>query len=160
YQDLHSQVVQDVLTRLDRAFQACFRRVQHGEQPGYPRFKRRTRYDRCTDKPFGNGATLDHGFLVRSTIGRVAVRWSRPLAGTPKTLTIRREADGWDATSSGADVPIKPLPRTGQETGIDLGLESFATLADGRQIANPRLFRVAELHLKRAQRRVARRVKG
>jgi putative transposase len=54
-------------------------------------------------------------------------------------------------------VPIRPLPATGQQTGIDLGLESFATLADGSQIANPRLFRVAEMHLKRAQRRVSRR---
>ncbi len=57
-------------------------------------------------------------------------------------------------------MPVKPLPRTGQETGIDLGVESFATLADGSQIANPRIFRVAELHLKRAQRRVSRRKKG
>jgi putative transposase len=52
------------------------------------------------------------------------------------------------------------LPRTGQETGIDLGLESFATLADGSQIANPRIFRVAERHLRRAQRRVSRRKQG
>jgi putative transposase len=57
-------------------------------------------------------------------------------------------------------VPITPLPLTGQETGIDLGLESFATLADGSQVANPRIFRVAELNLKRAQRRVSRRKKG
>jgi putative transposase len=49
---------------------------------------------------------------------------------------------------------------TGRETGVDLGLESFATLADGSQIANPRLFRVAEMNLKRAQRRVSRRKKG
>src|SRR5215831_19336879 len=39
YRDLHSQVLQDVLTRLDRAFQAFFRRVKAGEQPGYPRFQ-------------------------------------------------------------------------------------------------------------------------
>jgi putative transposase len=54
---------------------------------------------------------------------------------------------------------MQPLPLTGQETGIDLGLESFATLTDGSQIANPRTFRVAELHLKR-QPRVSRRQKG
>jgi putative transposase len=52
------------------------------------------------------------------------------------------------------------VPLTGQETGIDLGLESFATLADGSQIANPRFFKVAELNLKRVQRRVSRRQKG
>jgi putative transposase len=87
------------------------------------------------------------------------VRWSRPLEGMPKTVTISRAADGWCACFSCADVPAKPLPLTGRETGIDLGLESFATLADGSQIANPRIFRVAERNLKRAQRRVSRRKK-
>ncbi len=57
-------------------------------------------------------------------------------------------------------MPVTPLAPTGQDTGIDLGLESFATLADGSQIANPRIFRVAEMNLKRAQRRVSRRKKG
>jgi putative transposase len=160
YQDLHAPVLQDVLTRRDRAFHACFRRVEAGEKPGYPRFKRRSRYDSCTYKQFGTGATLDNGLLVRSKIGRIAVRWSQPLDGTPKLVTIRREAAGGYAGFSCAAVPIKPLPLTGQETGVDLGLESFATLANGNQIATPRIFRVAEWNRKRAQRRVSRRVKG
>jgi putative transposase len=153
-------VLQDVLARLDRAFQAFFRRVKAGEKAGYPRFQGATRYGSFTYKQFGNGATLDNGGLVLSKIGRLAVRWSRPLEGTPKTVTISQEADGWYVCFSCAEVPCQPLPATGQETGIDLGLESFATLADGRQIANPRIFRVAEMGLQRAQRRVARRVKG
>ncbi len=160
YCDVHSQVLQDVITRLDRAFQAFFRRVKAGETPGYPRFHGANRYTSFTYKQFGNGATLDNGCLVLSKIGRVAVRWSRPLEGTPKTVTISREADGWYACFSCEGVPIQPLPETGRATGIDLGLESFATLADGSQIANPRIFRVAERRLKRAQRRVSRRKKG
>ena len=160
YRDIHSQVLQDVLTRLDRAFQAFFRRVKAGQTPGYPRFKGVDRYTSFTYKQFGRGAMLDNGCLVLSKIGRLAVRWSRPLEGTPKTVTISHEADGWYVCFSCADVPTEPLPLTGQETGIDLGLESFATLADGSQIANPRIFRVAELNLKRAQRRVSRRKKG
>jgi putative transposase len=98
--------------------------------------------------------------LVLSTIGRIAVCWSRPIEDTPKRVTISHEVDGWYACFSCDGVPIQPLPATGQETDIDLGLESFATLADGSQIATPRLFRVAERALKRAQRRVSRRVKG
>src|SRR5260221_1027793 len=160
YRDIHSQVLQDVLTRLDRAFQAFFRRMQAGETPGYRGFQGANRFTSFTYKQFGNGATLDNGCLVLSQRRRIAVRWSRPLEGTPKTVTITREAHGWYVSFSCAEVPIKPLPLTGQETGIDLGLESFATLADGRQIANPRIFRVAELNLKRAQRRVSRRKKG
>jgi putative transposase len=159
YQDIHSQVLQDVLTRLDRAFQAFFRRVRHGETPGYPRFKSSTRYDSFTFKQFGNGATLDNGFLVLSKIGRIAVRWSRPLEGAPKTVTIRREVDGWYACFSCADVPVQPLSATGQEIGIDLGLEAFATLADGTRIVHPGWHRRAERRLKTAQRRISRRKK-
>ena len=42
YRLIHSQVLQDVLTRLDRAFGAFFRRTQSGETPGYPRFQSHT----------------------------------------------------------------------------------------------------------------------
>jgi len=163
YRDIHSQVLQDVLTRLDRAFAAFFRRLREGQTPGYPRFQGAARYTSFTYKQFGYGATLDgsnHGFLVLSKIGRLAVRWSRPLEGTPKTVTVSREADGWYVCFSCADVPAQPLPATGQQTGIDLGLESFATLSDGTIIHNPRCYRRAERALKTAQRRVSRREKG
>ena len=83
YRDIPSQVLQDALMRVDHAFQAFFRRVKAGEQPGYPRFQGVNRYRRFTYKQFGNGAALDHNVLVLSKIGRVAVRWSRPLEGTP-----------------------------------------------------------------------------
>jgi len=160
YRDIHSHVLQDVLTRLDRAFQAFFRRLREGQTPGYPRFQGANRYNSFTYKQFGNGATLDNGFLVLSKIGRLAVRWSRPLEGTPKTITISREADGWYVCFSCADILVQPLPATGRETGIDLGLEAFATLADGTRIFNPGWYRTAERRLKTAQRRVSRRKKG
>jgi putative transposase len=95
YAARHSPVLHDVLTRLDRAFQAFFRRVQAGETPGYPRFQGAQRSHSLTYKQFGNGATLDKGFLVLSKIGRLAVRWSRPREGAPKTVTRSKEADGW-----------------------------------------------------------------
>jgi putative transposase len=50
YHDVHSQVLQEVLTRLDRAFHAFFRRVKDGEQPGYPRFQGARRYHSFTYK--------------------------------------------------------------------------------------------------------------
>src|SRR5215472_890109 len=93
YATIHSPVLQDVLARLDTTYQAFFRRVHRGEQAGLPRFQGRDRVHSCTDKELGNGARLDNGFLVLAPLGRVAVRWSRPLEGTPKTVTLRREAD-------------------------------------------------------------------
>src|SRR5579864_6326337 len=102
------------------------------------------------------GRSSFRGTLHLSKMGRRAVRWSRPLEGTPQTVTSRREADGWYVCFSCADVPVEPRPLTRQETGIDVGLESFATLATGRQVATPRSFRVAARNLTRAQRRVRR----
>ncbi len=116
-------MLQDVLARLDKTYQAFFRRVQAGEKAGFPRYQGRDRWHSFTYKEFGNGATLDNGFLVLAKIGRFAVRWSRTLEGTPKTVTLSREADGWYVCFSCADVPVRRLPATGQETGIDLGIE-------------------------------------
>jgi putative transposase len=160
YGEVHSQVLQDVVLRVDRAFEAFFRRIRAGRTPGYPRFHGRDRYNSCTYPQFANGVRLDDGFLVLSKIGRIGVRWSRPLEGTPKTVTISREADGWYVCFSCADVPGQPLPATGQETGIDLGIEAFATLSNGTRIFTPGWYRKAERALKTAHRRVSRRKKG
>jgi putative transposase len=160
YGDIHSQVLQDVLTRLDKTYQAFFRRVKAGQTPGFPRFQGRNRYHSFTYKQYGNGARLDNGFLVLSKIGRVAVRWSRPLAGTPKTVTISQEADGWYAILACADVPAQPLPPTGRETGIDVGLKVFLITAEGEAVENPRHYRRGEKKLAKANQRVSRRKKG
>jgi putative transposase len=127
YAEVYSQDVQDVqdglvgqdvlvvlvvLVRLDRTVQAFFRRLAAGETPGSARFWGRGRYNRGPSPQVGEhgGAHLDTGVLVLSKLGRLAVRWSRPLQGRPKTGTIRREADGWYACISCADVPTPPLP--------------------------------------------------
>ena len=64
-----------MLARLDKTYQAFFRRVANGEKPGFPRFQGRTRWHSFTYKEYGNGARLDNGYLVLSKIGRIAVRW-------------------------------------------------------------------------------------
>jgi putative transposase len=146
--------------RVEHAYQALFRRIREGQTPGYSRFHGRDRYNSFTYKQYGNGATLDDGFRVLSKIGRIAVRWSRPMEGTVKTVTISWEADGWYARFSCAGVPTQPLHSTGQEMGVDLGIEAFATLSDGTRIFHPGWYRKAERALKTAQRRVSRRKQG
>ncbi|MGZ3583970.1 MAG: RNA-guided endonuclease InsQ/TnpB family protein [Ktedonobacterales bacterium] len=160
YATIHSQVLQDVLTRLDKTYQAFFRRVKTGQTPGFPRYQGRNRYHSFTYKQYGNGARLDNGFRVLSKIGRISVWWSRPLDGTPKTVTISQEADGWYVAFSCAEVPTQPLPRTGRETGIDVGLKVFLITSEGDAVENPHHHRKAEKRLKKAQRRVSRRKKG
>ncbi len=51
YGEVNAQVLQDVVQRVDRAFQAFFRRVKSGETPGYPRFHGRNRYHSFTSSP-------------------------------------------------------------------------------------------------------------
>jgi putative transposase len=160
YAAIHSHVLQEVLARLDKTYQAFFRRLVNGETPGFPRFQGRSRYHSFTYKEYGNGAQLDNGCLVLSKIGRIAVRWSRPVEGTIKTVTLSREADGWYVCFSCAEVPVQPLPPTGNETGIDVGLKVFLITADGEMVENPRHYRRAEQRLAKAQRRVSRRKQG
>ena len=94
YAAIHTHVLQDVLARLDKTYQAFFRRVQAGEKAGFPRFQGRDRYTPSPTRSSATAPTLDNGFLVLSKIGRIAVRWSRPLEGTPKTVTIS-PGSGW-----------------------------------------------------------------
>jgi putative transposase len=121
YAQMHAHVLQDVVLRGERTYQAFFRRMQNGETPGYPRFQGAGRYQSFTFPEYGNGAVLDGGVLSLSKIGRIPIRLHRPLQGMPKTVTLTREADGWYACISSAVVPVQPLAPTGQETGIDQG---------------------------------------
>jgi len=50
YATIHSHVLQDVLARLEKTYQAFFRRVQAGEKPGFPRFQGRNRSHSFTYK--------------------------------------------------------------------------------------------------------------
>lgn len=53
-------------------------------------------------------------------------------------------------------MPGKPLPTTGQSTGVDVCIATFATLSNGEAIDNLRPYEAAQRKLKRAQQRVAR----
>ena len=63
YKAIHSQVLQDVLRRVDKAMQAFFRRVKSGETPGYPRFQGRDRYDSFTYPQAGFSLTHENRVL-------------------------------------------------------------------------------------------------
>src|SRR5690348_3239420 len=56
YAEVNAQVLQDVILRVERTYQAFFRRVTHGETPGYPRFQGQGRYASFTYPQYGAGA--------------------------------------------------------------------------------------------------------
>lgn len=86
---------QDVLRRVETTCQACFRRVKHGEKAGYPRCKSRRRFDRYTFPRYGDGGSLTDATLYLQGIGRLKVQLHRPVDGTVKTITVKRECDTW-----------------------------------------------------------------
>jgi putative transposase len=156
---IHSHVLQIVVADLDKAFQAFFRRVKGAGQPGYPRYKGRDRFSSFGFKEYGNGFKIDGRRVRLSGIGRIAVRWHRPLIGTLKTVRIIRKAGAWYACFA-CDVEAEPQSPTGQAIGIDVGVTSLLTTSDGEKTANPRWYRIEQRKLRVLQRRVAWRKKG
>lgn len=161
--EIHSQVAQEVLFRVERAFVAFFRRVKNGETPGYPRFKGKGRYKSITFTQFGEGkgASFQDGKLRLSKIGLVEIRLHREIPGTIKTVIVKRDATGkWWAIFTAEIELAQPQAHTGSIAGLDAGLEKFAALSDGSIIENPKHLRKTEKHLKHAQRSLSRKEKG
>jgi putative transposase len=156
---VHSHVLQGVVADLHKAFDAFFRRLKAGEKAGYPRFKGKNRFRSFGFKEEGNGFKIDGRRLRLSGIGRVAVRWHRPLNGTIKTLRIVHKAGKWYAAFCCA-VEAKPLPPSDKEVGIDAGLTSLFALSNGEHVENRHWYRASQRKLRVLQRRVARRKRG
>src|SRR5215813_7670099 len=93
YADIHSQALQDVLRRVDTAFQGYFRRLNAGQKPGYPRFQGRHHYDSFTYPQAGFALAGER--LSLSKIGDLKVRLHRPMVGSVKSYTIKREGEHW-----------------------------------------------------------------
>jgi len=157
---VHSQVLQNISERVELAFQAFFRRVKSGEKAGYPRLKGVGVYDSITFPQLTTGGCkLQGDFVQVSKIGAIPCIVHRPLVGTPKTCTIRRQAGKWFACFS-CEYEPEPLPESTDSVGIDVGLEKFAALSDGSFVDNPRFFRKDENALAKAQRKLAKQPKG
>jgi len=159
YQDIAAHVLQDVLRRLDMAFQNFFRRCKAGEHPGFPRFQGRHRYDSFT-YPDGAGWKLDGQYLHLSLIGKAKVKLHRPVEGKIKTVTMKREGDEWYVTFSCEVGEPEKLPVSYEDVGIDLGVSHLATLSNGEMIEHPRYYRKAQQVLERRQQALSRKKRG
>lgn len=165
YAEIHTHLLQDAITRLDRAYRAFFRRVKAGETPGFPRFKGRGRYRTFTFKDAANHngvRLLAGGKRVKlAGIGNVKVKLHRPVGGRIKQASVSLDGDGhWYIAFACADVPARPLPPLDTSVGIDVGITTFAALSDGAMVDNPRPYEMAQRSLATAQRRVSRRKRG
>ena len=158
WKQVFSQVFQDVLRRVDRAFQAFFRRIKAGDKPGYPRFKSKGWYKSFTYPQAG--FKLEGSKLVLSKIGSIRIFRHREVEGKIKTCTIKKNRLGhWYATLvSEIPDPTPVEPKTA--IGIDVGLKSLVALSTGETIQYPRYFVQGEKQLAGAQKGLSRKKKG
>jgi putative transposase len=165
---LNYSACQQVLLRLDRAFNRFLRGDVNRKRSGFPRFKKPTRF-RTLVFIYGDGAKIHPDRAGRECIriqnvGLVRVVWHRKLIeGIIKQVWISLKPDGWYVTFA-INVPDEVvrniLPETGKSVGIDVGIENIAVLSDGSFIENPRWFQHSEQRIAVKQRILSRKVKG
>lgn len=162
WQALGSQAVQDVIERIDKAYQRFFAwcKSRSGRRVSPPKFKKRIRYKSFTLKQAG-WKLLGNDHVQ---IGRCSYKFynSRDIDGHIKTVTISRDAvgDWWIVFSVKCDGEVKSRTVTGKTAGLDFGLTTFITLSTGETIKAPQpLLRLLKT-LKSASRNVSRKKKG
>ena len=162
--EVSAVVLQQALADLTAAYRNFFASAagtRKGPRVGPPRF--RSRKDRRQAIRFTRNARFavtPGGKLRLPKIGDIAVRWSRDLPSEPSSVTVIKDAAGRYFASFVVQAAGDPLPESGVETGIDLGLTHFAVLSDGRKVASPRFLRRAERRLRKAQRALCRKAPG
>jgi putative transposase len=155
---VHSQLLQDVVIRLDKAFEGFFRRCSSGEKPGFPRFKSVSRYNSFTYPQ--SGFSIVGNELKLSKIGSFSFKLHRPIEGKIKTCTLRCDASGNWFVCFSCEVESSFLSANEKAVGIDMGVDNWAYFSDGKVIKNPRFFKKDGRALAKAQRKLASQEKG
>ncbi|MCL5430518.1 MAG: transposase [Candidatus Marsarchaeota archaeon] len=166
---IYSQTRCEIEDRIIKAYANFFRRVKEKKQGkmvkvGFPRFKSRDRYYSII-YPQNNGSfSLERerktDMLRVSRIGRMKIELHRQLEGKIKTIAIKREGREYYAIFT-AELIINPSKvEDTNPLGIDMGLNNFVALSDGRTIQKPKFFKEKAKRIARWQRIVARRHKG
>lgn len=170
-QQVHSQLLQDVLRRLDKAFQA-FDRIQAYERwlhkinpkhkinprKGFPKFKRRDRYNSLTYSQQPGFHLTECKLKLAFVEGLVNIKIHRIPIGTIKTCTIIRGIDRWFACF--ACNSNRQKNNNNKTAGIDVGLKNWMTLDSGEINDRPRFQNAAIAQIKHLQRSLSRKKKG
>ena len=154
-------VCRGTLRRLDSAFAGFYRRCRDGQHPGYPRFRPGSRWHSLQWEDRSRWRIdVTARRLHLMGLGAIKVRLHRPLRGTAKAITVRREGRRWWVTIRCVDVPAEPLPATGRQVGIDLGVQVLVATSDGDLIVHDRHTRHGAARLAPAQQNLATKQRG
>ena len=156
-QDVQSQVLQDALKRLDKAFKFVKERGF-----GNPRFKKFGQYRSFVFPQFKSNPVT--GCQIKlPKIGAVPINLHRPIPDgfVVKQVRVVRKVSGWHTQlilQSDASVPdVQPH---GEPIGIDLGLNNFLAVSTGKLVARPKFFVELQRKLKWLQRQLKDKLKG
>jgi putative transposase len=167
---LGSHALQETVRRVDRAFQAFFRRVRTGDKPGFPRFKSRNRFDSFTYPDPAGWKVLENkkrrGKLRIGNLGTIRMRGSPRVTlerGELRTLTVLRKNGKWYAAITvrceDRELRRNPAPE-GSVVGLDAGCKALVHTSDGRAVENPRQLSAELEELRRAQKDLSRKKRG
>ena len=157
-----STALQSSLRSLDNAFKNFFRGLKLNRHVGYPKFKsKHNRQQSYTCKKVGNNiAVFDHSIKLPK-LGLVECRISKEVKGRILSATVSRASSGkFYVSICCTDVEINPLPSTGKDAGVDLGIKDLAITSEGVRFSNNKYLRASEEKLSRLQRKLSRKSKG
>lgn len=150
--------LQNSLKDLDDAFKRFFKGA------GYPNFKSKHGSKMSYRTTFTNNSIeLFENAIKLPKLGKVKIKDKlyRPNSGRILNATISKTKTGkYFISICYTDIEIEPLPKTGYNVGIDLGLKSFITTSDFYQVDNPKFLEKSEDKLKKFQRSMSRKPKG
>ncbi len=150
---IHSQVLQDVVLRLDKAYRAFFAGLS-----GRPKFRRSGRYNSFTYPQ--SGFNLKGDRVIRlSTIGSVRVTLHRKVTGAIRRATVIRDIDQWFVALLVEEAPGVVQSRD-SEVGVDAGISNVVALSDGTLIDNPHVLGRSVERIKSLQRSLSNKKKG
>jgi putative transposase len=149
---------QSALQNLDRAFQNFFRRVKNGEEPGYPKFKKRGIKDSFR---LMGCIHLHHKAATLPRIGLIHLKeTTEKFKGRILSATVSRDADRWFVSFVVERKRTDPKLVKGPVAGIDVGLKFFAVISDGTYIDNPTCMEKLLRKLQRLHKRLSRKQKS
>ncbi len=169
YKEIHSEVQQQNLKRLDKAWDRWIKPDKSGKRAGRPRFKKKGQMRSFTfpriNCPKAGVNRIEAGILTLSKIGSMSVIIHRtfPDGFELKTATIVKKPDGWYIAISLEDnsVPTpKPVDEIKSAVGVDLGLKSFLVTSNGESVDVQQYYRKTQKHLTRQQKRLAKKESG
>lgn len=149
----HSQVLQQSLKDLDRAYTNFFEK-----RGNVPKYKKKYRHDSIR---FPQGVELDEvkQQIRLPKIGWMGYRKSRDIIGTIKNVTVSRRGEKWDVSIQTEYEVVSSAPNP-SEIGIDMGVKRFATLSNGDFVEPLNAFKQEQEKLAKLQRKLARQKKG